>query len=691
MTRRLLLLTLLLPCLASLQAAEKPQLTAIQTRITPEGTVFSGSARLVQGDFILTAETITYNQKTQVAVATDNVVLTHTGQRLLADQITYRVEDQSYEVTRFRLGHPPVYAEGESVTGNREGLSLQAARIFYDEPGRLTPSLSTGKVDVVPGESITTSGGRISIGSVPVFGSPGFKQSLDSPNTPDFSASVGSDSALGVYLELGLLVPLSGKLSFGGEVDFYSERGVMFGPSANYNTYAGSDVGLRGTLRTGFIQDEDPFGVDILAAPIPTDRGFVTWQHHQDLSPGLTLNGEINYWSDSEVIRDFRNDDFRRVQTPDTWFEGTSAHDNYVVSAFMRAQPNDFHRMQERLPEIRFDGLPIQVGAGIYHRVNASAAILVEQDPAGIAPDIRSDRLDVYYSLTRPYSPREWLSMTPVLGGRATYYDRAIGRSDYTRLLGEAGFDAEIRTSATYDTQSEVWGINGLRHLFTPKVSYRYIPQADNGIPYIPAIDRRIFDTYLPPLGLGDQRNIDDLAATNTLRVGFDNVLQTRSENYGSRDLISLALATDIYFDDQPGTEKTSPLHAALAVTPADWLTFDLYQRYTVQTGTLEEINTGVTFRDADVWSLRLSNHYLKNTTPIEEYIADYYLRLNEIYSLYASLRYDAVSASFIEQSIAIRQRLSRIWSVSYLVSLTDGSTRESDLSFSVRVELDSY
>lgn len=693
MIRRLLLLALALSCAAALHAVEPPQLTAKQTRITPEGTVFSGSAKLTQGDFILTADTINYSPKTEVAIATGNVVLTHTNRRLLAEEVTYRASDQSYEVVHFRLGQPPYFAEGEGVKGSSNSLSLQGARIFYGEPERLTPSLNTPQVDIVGGENVTTTSGRLAIGSVPVFVTPAFTRPLTNFFTPTFEASAGTSANLGGYLDLELLLPVKKTFSLGGGLGVYTKRGVMFGPAAVYNTFGADDNGMRGSFRSGYIKDQDPFGLDIIGARLSSDRGFIEWRHQQTISPGLTLNGEVNYWSDSEVTRDFRDDQFQKIQTPDTWLETTLAKDNYVVSAFLRAQPNDYHLMQERLPEIRFDGLPIQVGAGIYHRINASVAVLREEDPTGVAKDLRSDRLDAYYSLTRPYSPREWLSITPVLGGRATHYNRAIGRDHYTRLLGEAGFDAELRSSAVYHTQSETWGINGLRHLVTPKISYRYIPEADNGARYIPQIDRRVFDTYLPPLGLGDRRNIDDLAATNTLRVGVDNVLQTRSQTYGSRDLVSLALATDIYFDDRPGTEKTSPLHAALAVTPADWLIFDLYQRFTVQTGTLEEINTGVTFRDSNVWSLRLSNHYLKGNAinpAIEEYVADYYLRLNEIYSIYASARYNALISSFTSQELGLQQRLSRIWTISYLLSFSDGSTRESDFSFSIRVALDS-
>src|SRR5690606_8673441 len=131
----------------------------------------------------------------------------------------------------------------------------------------------------------------------------------------------------------------------------------------------------------------------------------------------------------------------------------------------------------------------------------ASAVRLRDDPPAGGAT-LRSDRLDAYYAATRSFTPREWLSIAPIAGGRLTHYSRATGgRSDYTRALGELGVDAELRFNGTFDYRNERWDNDGLRHLVTPRVSYRYIPDATKGTRYIPAIDRRVFATYLEPLG----------------------------------------------------------------------------------------------------------------------------------------------------------------------------------------------
>jgi LPS-assembly protein len=421
------------------------------------------------------------------------------------------------------------------------------------------------------------------------------------------------------------------------------------------------------------------------------------------LAHGLTLSGQLYYWSDSYVTRDFRDENFRNLQTPDTWFEAAKTGDNFVVSLFTRVQVNDYSLIQERLPEVRFDGLPIEIGGGVYHRMNAGVAALREDDPFG-SGTIRSDRADLYYGVNRPFSPREWLSFTPTAGVRVTHYERLNEGSprggNFTRVLGELGFDAKLfQSSATWDYKNKRWDIDGLRHVITPHVAYRLSPSADVGRGDIPSIDRDVISSYLRPLGIADRRDIDSLPALNTFRFGVDNVLQTRDPRHGSRDLVRLDLALDQYASAESATSagearNRTDLHTFFALNPARWLRYDVYSRSTVQTGEIQELNTGLTVHDANVWSFRLGTYYLEDPVAvrqIQEYTADYGLRLNEIYSVQARFRYDSRNSRFAEQTYAFRQRLSRTWTVSYELSLYDGPRREDDLGVAVRVEAEGF
>jgi LPS-assembly protein len=343
--------------------------------------------------------------------------------------------------------------------------------------------------------------------------------------------------------------------------------------------------------------------------------------------------------------------------------------------------------VQERLPEIRFDLLPLAVGGGLYERFTASVVRLREDSPIGAAR-LRSDRLDAYYSLSRPIAPTEWFAFTPLAGGRVTHYTHTAGAAlggNFTRALGEAGFDSALRTSGTFDYKNARWKIDGLRHLFTPRLSYRYIPEAAKGRGRIPPIDRPTFATYLQPLGLGDTRNIDDLRATNTLRLGFDNTLQTRDPVYGSRDLIVFNVANDFRFKRAPGERTASEVHAELGLTPARWLEASVYQSFAPQNLTLREFNTALTLRDGNRWSVRFANNFLRRQ--IEDYVVDGRFRLNERFDGLTRLHYDARKRRFNEQAYGLVQNLDNTWRVSYVVSLYEGRARESRFGLNVQIE----
>lgn len=50
-------------------------------------------------------------------------------------------------------------------------------------------------------------------------------------------------------------------------------------------------------------------------------------------------------------------------------------------------------------------------------------------------------------------------------------------------------------------------------------------------------------------LDLGTLRNADEIAATNTMRFGVQNVFETRDDEYGSREIARFDVYQDVNFD----------------------------------------------------------------------------------------------------------------------------------------------
>ena len=670
-------------------AASVPQIDADAVNVSAETgeAELKGNAQFRDGLLLVTAHEIRYNRKTEVITASGNVIFTRADLRLLADRLVYNRPTGGFEAESIRLGSHPYFIEGFSAFGTRDEITVKRARASYGEPGPWQPTINADTISFSPGQELRSENVTIGIGHTQPVPIPRFNHRFSTPLIGAAALTGGFRSSLGVFIDATLLVPVRPSLRLGADVGLFSSRGVMVGPSGRYSR-AGDAESMRGYFRSGYIDDHGSKGTEILGRPIGEDRGYVEWQHRQHFSPRSSLSAQLNWWSDSEVVRDFRPRAFFPVQEPDTFVEAVHTGANYILSAFTRFQPNSFQRVQERLPEIRFDLLPYALGNGFYHRFSSSAAVLRE-DPLLMGDTLRSDRLDAYYSLVRPITPREWLTLTPMVGGRLTHYVNAtVGGApvgNYLRLLGEIGADVALRASGTFEYKNPQWKIDGLRHLLTPRLGYRYIPQADKGRAFIPRIDRQAFSTYLQPLGLGDVRHIDDLRATNTLRLSLDNVVQTRDPVEGSRDLLFVNIANDFRFRRLPGERNMSEVHAEIVLLPARWLLIDAYHSTSPHDFRLREFNSGITIKDGRVWSLRFGNNFLRNE--IQDYTIDGRVRLNERFEALSRLHYDARRRRFNEQAYGIVQNLGNTWLVSYTVSLYSGRRRESSFGFNIQID----
>lgn len=717
------------PARPALELERQPDLTAetIDANQETGEAVVRGNARLSDGTLLLLADEIRYNAKTHVATALGHIQFTRGNLRLLADRLVYNRATGEFTAENIRVGSHPYFIEGFSASGTQDEITVKRARASYGEPGPWQPTINADTIVFAPDRALRSENVTLGIGHAQPVPIPRFDYSLSAPLIGTASLNGGFRRSLGAFVEAALHVPIHPSLRLGADLGLYTNRGVMFGPSGRYSDSKDADR-LRGYFRSGYINDHGDRGRDhVFDEPVPEHRAYAEWQHQQQLAPNLSLAAQAHWWKDPEVYRDFRSRAFFPLQQPDTFVESVYTGANYFVSAFARLQPNSFHRAAERLPEIRFDVLPLPLASGFLQRFHASFAFLREDPVPSLLPQfpgvpltlppptlltvaslpdaangpsvftLQSQRLDAYYALERPIVPREWLTITPVIGGRLTHYTHIkVGpttRPNYLRLLGELGVDAVLRSSGTFDYQNPQWRINGLRHLLTPRLSYRYIPDADKGAGRFPRIDRRasILNTaylpYLQPLGLGEQRNVDDLGPTNTLRLSIDNVLQTRDATDGTRDLLAFNVGNDFRFRSGrvTGERPLSETHAELAVMPVKWLQIDLYQRFQPRNFTLQEFNSGVTIHDGRFWSLRFANNFLRRQ--IEDYMVEGRVRINEAYEAHTRLHYDVRKNRFNEQTYGIAQNLGNTWLISYNVSLYSGRRRESSFGFNIRVD----
>ena len=679
--------------------------------------VARGDARLDFKNTRISADRITYYQKFGLADASGDVAIMKEGYRLIADRINYETEENIFSVDNLRTGLWPVYVSGDNAGGTIEHTTFKDITVYYGEPNFLTPSVSAHRMEYFneDGGTLKLGATTFKIGSIPLMVLPGYTHKLEVGSPFFIDTDFGTRSELGTYFQTTTLFFVNSWLRLGANLDVYTRRGVLAGPTAQY-VYNSTTQTINGALSTSYLNDQYDSPNDVNGEPIDPSRGFVEWRHQHHIGQRINITAAASYWSDSEVTRDFRQDYFRENQQPDTFVEGVYAGDNYLFSAFGRFRPNEFQLIQERLPEIRFDLLPVPIfETGAYQRFSTSY-VRLREDFDSVVPSIsqesKSDRFDLTYRLERPTPLNDWLSFTPLVGARVTHYenqefDPAVFSTfgvnpgitptltdpvddSYTRDLYEFGFDLEARAYATYSTINRTWDVNGLRHLLRPVLNYRYISDPGSEDEIAP-IDRTAFNLNRPLLNLSDLRNIDTISETHLARLGVENLFQTRAKDYGSRTLAALNFYQDILFER--GTrydgENEKAFHASwveLILTPAPWLKFDIASRFKTESAKLEELRSRAIITSGEIWEIGLSKDFLSDR--IDQFRVDFMYRVNERISLLTNARYDLETSQFTRTEIALATKLKNTWTIIYAIVFRQDAVREDDVQFSVRLNL---
>lgn len=668
----------------------------------------------------LEARRIVFDSRTRSASAEGEVKVdlvaqgSFPGLRLLADGAQYSNALRRLDTGHVRMGHPPLLIEAGKVSvltatamvdTTRAGLG--DVRLYFNEPDLGVISVSGSSVsydratDTLSAEDVT-----LRIGPIPILYLPSYsQQGLDLPPF-DPEIRVGSNNRYGTFLQTTTFYTGSKRWQPGLLLDGYGKAGVLAGPALRYDTLkpapgeSATYNAMKGDLRVGFIHDHSDRGLDQFDRPIPEDRHFVEWKHKQTLADTVEVTGALHWWSDPFATRDFRRRLFNENQQPDNFVELVVPDRAYYLSAFVRHSPNDFQDVNQRLPEVRFDLNPREIGdTRIYQRGHVSLAYLREETsdelPAlpGTADDtLATPRVDAYYGLSRPITPSSAFSFTPVAGVRSTtWFDAVNGDATYSRLAGQVGFDSQATANGKWDYENSVWEINGLRHLARPVVQYRYLPGVTDGASRIPRIDRWSFLTAPPPIDLQQRRDTDELHETQILRLGFENLFQTRDKDYGSRDLVGLDVYQDIRDTDRAGDRTLSDTYIRQKLTPAYWLSFEMYERISPYTGSLNELSTQTTFTDGDRWKLRFGTQHVSDVAVIDQYLLGWDYRIDSQYSLKALWRFDADTGTLAEQSYGVVQQLGHSWQIEYSVGHSRNAREDSGTRFGLHLRLNTF
>ncbi|MBC2604892.1 putative LPS assembly protein LptD [Pelagicoccus albus] len=615
--------------------------------------VATDGAQIQYGEWLLSADTIRFNQETKDASATGHVVFTRADLRLTADSLTYKPAEEFARATNFRAGNGRVYVDGAVLEGNPDNFRFEEINFYPGEPGTFLFIARAGELSIVNQNEIRGKKLFFKVGAVPFLLIPNITQPLDA-ETNLFKPTLDYSGHIGAAIGAEALAPVTDHIRLGGNVTLTSKRGILAGPAASYSFENESYV-TDGSFISGYINDQGEPGLDINGATISDQRYFAEWQHKQIWNDNqANISAYARYWSDSEVTRDFYEDSFDRMQDPDSYIEANYNGQNWQASLFARAALGDFQSYTERLPEVRFSYFPTNLGYGFSHSAYLSAAKIGVDATEDV--NLTGTKADLFYGVEWNHILTDGIGLRVKAGARnisyqdaETYlqsealYDEAdtfVYRDsvDGSRAFGDLGVDLNMKAYSTFDFQNETWNIDGLRHIIEPRISYRYTPElwssgdleqsvvlpAIYGFEYGNSVmyaDQGTFANYLPSIDLENRRDSDYLREDHKIRFELGNRLQTRGEDGGARDLARFDIAADYYLGGSDYAEDSySLLSLDLELTPAPWLEFGLFNRLDPEGGlSTQELNSYIAIKDPGYWKIAFGSHYLKGPSSLTE------------------------------------------------------------------------
>jgi LPS-assembly protein len=461
--------------------------------------VAEGNVEITRGTSRLLADRVEVNRDTGEAVAQGNVVFYDGQDRLVGERMDYNLRTGTGVVHNGAAFSPPHYRlRGEQMERLGERLYRVRSGVFTTCEADDPPwSFRFGSATVELDDSVWGQHASFWVRKIPLI-----------PWVPYFAAALQRER------QSGFLFPTAGVSSrkgFFAKVPYYWAISDSQDLTVSLNAFTKVGVGMEAEYRyilseraqgeaSAFLiheafQDEasrrgreqDRREASPARGSVDTGetRGSFSLRHQWVITPRLSAVVDANVVSDDFVFREYGDRLHERAtERAETnifvsrrWDAWSLVANVLVYQDLTTDRPVEL----QRVPEIRFLGVrqPIPGLPRLFYEVEGSFTNFLR--------DVGSDgvRTDVHPRVLLPVPVAGLFTVTPFVGGRATYYSaRVVGQQviggltveeteDDHRVRGlvEWGIEAETRASRVFALGGK-WGIDALQHAIEPRVTY---------------------------------------------------------------------------------------------------------------------------------------------------------------------------------------------------------------------------
>lgn len=734
-------------------AGDQPvTITADSQSYIGEEAMADGNVKLVYKGDLLYCDHLVYDRSTKVATATGDVRI-YTGIRVYrGDMVTYNLDTKAMTSANYRSLDYPKMLYGKTVT-TPEPNHYRLKDASFTTSNRQNPSfhLEAGTIEYRPNDEIVMKNVVLYIGNVPCGYFPVFVQSLVDKR-PAYEFDIGNSGQFGAFVDNKYNFVLSDRLRGTAEFDAREKRGYAGGLDLQYFPSLKSNI----LLQTYFAQDNlyskpnpnvpnprghgDPDNSSVYDG-VPNDSRYrISYQQRLDFGNDFSSIADLNKWSDPWITRDYFPSEYQQENQPPNFVQLSEYNPNFTVSLLASPQVNPFFQTSERLPEFMVDTKQQKIFGSQIEYTSTSSVVNFEQRfadttyfqdpgsylfnsfPRSTAYDFyhpgsqnyayntaqennySAFRYDTYHEFSYTHQYFNFLSLTPRIGGRLTYYSddnsdindtvNNNGESNdkvtnpKTRLAANVGLAGDFKVSRTWtDIKIPDLGINGIRHVFEPFFDSEYAPSPTVTPNQIRGFDDRLYSTQLQPLDWTDYNSIDSIDKEAVVRFGAWNKIQTKRDG-ANYDLLSLQTYADADFDHNfsaatPGS-TFSDVFNDLRYFPTPQLQFRSFSALAMASGGYNEIDNSMTWSPTPSFQVTVGDNYI-NHNPIfqdsNDGTLELFYRLNEHWQFETQHQIDAQSGRLQQQQYTVYRDLDS-WKLALTLADTEQNSKDQQSIF---------
>ncbi|MBQ7722649.1 MAG: LPS-assembly protein LptD [Kiritimatiellae bacterium] len=579
----------------------------------------TGNVLVRQADSQITADTIKVNKSTGEIVAEGNVILVREGQGATrSDRLEFNYKTGEGVTPGLDVEGGPfrvISKESRRLADGSYLLNDVQVTTCTNDPSSFHYCVHAANALFMPEQFVVMNGASSYFMGVPFFYFPKVKRSLVDHFGWRFVP--GYETDWGAYL---LSTYKRQLVDFGGEhhdsldsythIDYRTERGFALGEDIGWHFGDSSQGGHYGRIGIYGIFDDDPMNEDFDREPqrdeVEDTRYRATLAHKSTLTESDTLAIRTSFFSDSYVMEDFYEDEFKELGQPESYATYTHIDEGWSGGIGVYQRANKFYDAVNRLPEIWLDVMNTQIGQTPFYYESESSGGFLKRDFADydnsdntVADSYDSLRVDTRHTIYLPEKFFGFLSVVPRAAYRGTYYGTTYNEvkeehfdgtnttvstrydddGSGLRSLFELGFETSFKAYGLYEDEA-----GRIRHIVEPYINYTFIPEPN-----------------LRPFELPQFDSIDKLDKANFARVGLRQYLQRKVDNKTVN-----RIDADIYgiydIEDAHGESGLRTLGIDSEFRPTDSIKVELDATYDANESEIDYVDLWMTLWQGDRW-----------------------------------------------------------------------------------------